>query len=67
MIDELQVPILSTGAATLVTEDHLDQIPVQTPMIRPEPLHQFGNVQGRLALADEAVHRQARSGLQLLA
>jgi hypothetical protein len=50
-----------------VAKDHLDQIVVQTAMIRPEPRHQFGNVQSSLPLTGEAVDRKACAGFELLA
>ncbi|TIT96549.1 MAG: hypothetical protein E5W55_10855 [Mesorhizobium sp.] len=34
-----------------MAENDLQQIPVQTPMVRPKPFDQFGDVQDRAALA----------------
>ncbi|WP_292368237.1 hypothetical protein [Mesorhizobium sp.] len=44
MIRELLVSIVAAGVSALVTVDDFDQIPVQAPMVRPEPLHQLGDV-----------------------
>ncbi|TIV73133.1 MAG: hypothetical protein E5V89_01900 [Mesorhizobium sp.] len=54
VVGELEVPIIPAGGATLVTADHLDQIPVHGAMIRPKALDQLGNVERRLSLAGEA-------------
>lgn len=67
MACELQIPVIAAGGAALVAEDHLDQIPVHRSMIRPDPPHQFGNIQGGLALAGEAINGKAGAGFELLA
>ena len=56
MIGKLQVPIVSAGGAALVAIDDL-QIPMQTALIRPEPLHKLSDIKDRLAPASEAVDR----------
>lgn len=66
VVGELQVPVLSAGGTAFVAIDDFEKIPVQAGLIRPEPLHQFRDVERRLPLAGQAVDRQACAGLQLL-
>lgn len=67
MVRELQVPIVAAGGAALVAIDDLQQIPVQTRLIRPEPFDQLGDIKDRTTLAAEAVDRQGRAGRKLVA
>jgi hypothetical protein len=55
MVCELQVPIVSAGAAALVAIDDFQQIPVQAGLIRAEPFDELGDVKNRAALAAQAV------------
>ncbi|MDX8521296.1 hypothetical protein [Mesorhizobium dulcispinae] len=67
MISELQVSVVSAGGAALVAEDHLDQVVVQAPLVRPEPLHQFRHVEDSLAPASETIDRQTRAAFKFAA
>ncbi|RWL49056.1 MAG: hypothetical protein EOR60_03665 [Mesorhizobium sp.] len=67
MVGELEVPIIAAGSAAFVAIDDFEQIPVQTSLIRPEPLDQLGDVQDRLAPAYEAADGQACAHRELAA
>ncbi|RVC81455.1 hypothetical protein EN745_09830 [Mesorhizobium sp. M4A.F.Ca.ET.022.05.2.1] len=67
MVGELQVLVISAGAAALVAKDHLCQIPMKARLVRAETLHKRGDIEHDMAPAGEEVDRHACPGLQLLA
>ncbi|RWA76051.1 hypothetical protein EN836_07330 [Mesorhizobium sp. M1C.F.Ca.ET.193.01.1.1] len=67
MVGEMQVPVVPAGGPAFVAEQHIDQVVVHAPLVRPEPFHQLGYVKDRVPAAGKAVDRKPGASFELLA